>query len=63
MEFTAQELMFIFDAVAHMAIRPGLDDNPFVQQITDDIGEKVEKRLAEYGYRFEETAVYVVEQR
>jgi len=63
MEFTAQELMFIFDAVAHMAIRPEFADNPFVNQITEDIGDKIEDRLKEYGYTFKETAVYVVDVR
>lgn len=61
MEFTAQELMFIFDAVAHMAVRPEFADNPFVNQISDDIGNKIEDRLAAYGYTFKESEVYVVE--
>jgi len=61
MDFTAQELMFIFDAVAHMAIRPEFTDNPFVDQISDDIGNKIEDRLREYGYTFKESAVYVVD--
>jgi len=61
MEFTAQELMFIFDAVAHLAVRPEFAENAFVNQISDDIGNKIEDRLTAYGYTFKESEVYVVD--
>ena len=61
MEFTAQELMFLFDAAVHMSIRPDMEDNAFVQQITEDVGDKIEKQLAAHGYHFQEAVVYVVD--
>jgi hypothetical protein len=55
MKFTAQELMFIFDAVAFYAARPVFDDLPEVEAFFLAIGEKCEKELADLGYTFDGT--------
>lgn len=50
MEFTAHELMFIFDAVAFYAARPCFDDLPECEEFFLTIGTKCEKELAEMGF-------------
>ena len=53
MEFEAHELMYIFDAICYYAIRPEFIDMPVVEQVTDSIAAKAEKKLAAMGYTFE----------
>jgi len=63
MEFTAHELMFIFDAVAHYAARPVFDEVPAAEEFFLAIGEKCEKQLAEKGWKFDRLGTCKVETR
>jgi len=63
MEFTPQELMFIFDAVAYYAARPVFDDLPEAEAFFLAIGEKCEKELSNLGYTFDGTGEVQLNQR
>jgi pentose-5-phosphate-3-epimerase len=60
MEFDAQDLMLLFDAVAMCAVRPEFADNPFIQEWTDKVATKIEVKLNDMGYRFDGTVDYHV---
>lgn len=55
MEFTAHELMFIFDAVAHYAARPIFDDLPECEEFFESVGAKCAQGLADLGYSYKDT--------
>ena len=63
MEFDAQEIMFIFDAVAFYAARPVFDDLPEAEAFFLAIGEKCEKELADRGFTFDGTGEVELKKR
>lgn len=53
MEFTALELMFIFDAVANFSAKFCGDDGALADAYAAQIGAAIEKEMERRGFRWE----------
>jgi len=60
MEFTAQDLMYLFDAVATYSVSPVTANIPGIDQWSESVAVKIEQKLADMGYRFTGTVEYTV---
>lgn len=60
MEFDAQDLMYLFDAVAHYSIRPEFDGHPNMDAWSEKVAAKIEHKLAQMGYTFDCVRTYTV---
>jgi hypothetical protein len=53
MNFTAQQLMYIFDAVCTYSILPNQPAPALAEKMSEEIGTAIEAEMAKRGYTFE----------